>query len=158
MAASASPSKTLPRKYSPGTGLRLPTFHPPNRPHLPPTRDLAPAKRPYGSHRRRYQVLASRTHMVKPPRAVGPLLCRDVFLAPNTATLSLVGLFNTRSYAQWPSPVDPFFFYALLVGGEGDGLIEFTVLRAATEQMIYRYRRWYAVPAPDFPVHFLQRV
>lgn len=72
--------------------------------------------------------------------------------------MSLVGLFNARSYAQWPSPNDPFFYYALLVGGEGDGLMEFVVLDAATEQLVYRYRRWYTVPAPDFPVHFLQRI
>jgi hypothetical protein len=94
--------------------------------------------------------------MAKPPRAVGPLLFRDVTIIPATATMSLVGLFNTRSYPHWPSPADPFFIYAVLVGGEGDGLMEFVVLSAATEQMIYRYRRWYAVPAPDLPVHFLQ--
>lgn len=96
--------------------------------------------------------------MAKPPRAVGPLLCRDVTVVPRAATLSLVGLFNARSYAQWPSPLDPFFFYAVLVGGEGDGLMEFVVLSATTEQLVYRYRHWYTVPAPDLPVHFLQRI
>jgi hypothetical protein len=72
--------------------------------------------------------------------------------------MSLVGLFNARSYSQWPAPLVPFYFYTLLVGGEGDGLMEFVVLRATTEQMVYRYRRWYTVPAPDLSVHFLQRV
>jgi hypothetical protein len=72
--------------------------------------------------------------------------------------MSLFGLFNARSYVQWPSPLDPFFFYALLVGGEGDGVMELAVLSAATEQLVYRYRRWYAVPAPDLPVHLLQRI
>ena len=96
--------------------------------------------------------------MARPPRAVGPLLCRDVALVPSTASMSLVGLFNARSYTQWSAPLEPFFFYTLLVGGEGDGLMEFVVLRAATEQMIYRYRRWYTVPAPDLAVHFLQRI
>jgi hypothetical protein len=96
--------------------------------------------------------------MAKPPRVVGPLLFRDVNLVPGTATLSLVGLFNARSYTQFPSPIDPFFFYGLLVGGEGDGLMEFVVLSAATEQMVYRYRRWYTVPAPHLPVHFLERI
>ncbi len=96
--------------------------------------------------------------MAKHPRAVGPLLCRDVKFVPGTATMSLVGLFNNRSYLRWPSPIDPFFFYALLVGGEGEGLMEFVFLRAGTEQLVYRYRHWYTVPAPDFPVHFLQRV
>jgi hypothetical protein len=72
--------------------------------------------------------------------------------------MSLVGLFNARSYSQWPSPVDPFFFYVLLVGGEGEGLMEFVVLSATNEQMVYRYRHWYAVPARDVPVHFLQRI
>ena len=46
----------------------------------------------------------------------------------------------------------------MLVGGEDDGILEFVVLSAATEQMVYRYRRWYAVPAPDLPVHFLQKI
>lgn len=72
--------------------------------------------------------------------------------------MSLVGLFNTRSYAQWPSPTEPFCFYALLVGGEGDGLIEFVVLDAKTEQMIYRDRHWYTVPSVDVPVHLIQRI
>jgi hypothetical protein len=57
-----------------------------------------------------------------------------------------------------PSPIDPFFFYALLVGGEGDGLLEFVVLSASTEQMVYRYQRWYTVPATDLPVHLIQRI
>jgi len=95
--------------------------------------------------------------MAKPPRAVGPLLCRDVSFVPGAETMSLVGLFNGRSYSHWPSPVEPFFIYALLVGGEGDGVMDFAVLNAATEQLIYRYRQWYTVPAPDFPVHYLQR-
>ena len=96
--------------------------------------------------------------MAKPPRAIGPILCRDVTIMPSQATMSLVGLFNSRSHAQWPSPLEPFFFYALLVGGEGEGLMEFAVLDAATEQMIYRYQHWYTVPSPDLPVHFLQRI
>jgi hypothetical protein len=36
--------------------------------------------------------------------------------------------------------------------------MEFAVLDAATEQMIYRYQHWYTVPSPDLPVHFLQRI
>jgi hypothetical protein len=44
------------------------------------------------------------------------------------------------------------------VGGEGEGVMEFMVLNAATEQMIYRYQHWYAVPSPDLPIHFLQRI
>ena len=96
--------------------------------------------------------------MAKPPRAIGPLLCRGVAFVPSTATMSLVGLFNARSSTHWPSPLDPFYVYALLVGGEGEGVMEFVVLSATTEQLIYRYRRWYTVPAPDVPVHFLQRI
>ena len=96
--------------------------------------------------------------MAKSPRAVGLLLCRDVSIVPSAATLSLIGVFNARSYAQWPSPIDPFFLYTLLVGGEGDGLMEFVVLNATTEQLVYRYRRWYTVPAPDLLVHFLQKI
>jgi hypothetical protein len=72
--------------------------------------------------------------------------------------MSLVGLFNARSFTQWPSPLEPFFVYALLVGGEGDGVMEFVVMSATTEQLIYRYRRWYTIPAPDVPVQFLQRI
>jgi hypothetical protein len=96
--------------------------------------------------------------MAKPPRAIGPILCREVTIVPGTATLSLVGIFNARSYSQWPSPHDPFFFHALLLGGEGEGLMELVVVSANTEQMIYRYRRWYTVPTPDLPIHFLQRI
>jgi hypothetical protein len=94
--------------------------------------------------------------MAKPPRVVGPLLCRDIAIVPGSATMSLVGLFNARSHSQWPSPIEPFFFYALFLGGEG--VMDFVVLSAATEQMIYRYRHWYTVPAPELPVHFLQRI
>src|SRR5258708_3601579 len=95
---------------------------------------------------------------MKPPRAVGPILCREISLVPETASLSLVGIFNQRSYAHWPSPVEQFYAYALLVGGEGEGLMEFTVLHASTERMIYRYQLWYAVPSPDLPVHFAQKL
>jgi hypothetical protein len=96
--------------------------------------------------------------MAKSPRAVGPLLCRDVSLIPGAATLSLVGLFNGRSYSQWPSPAEPFFFYALLTGGEGDGLMEFVVLNSTTEQLVHRFQYWYTVPAPDLPVHVFRRI
>jgi hypothetical protein len=47
---------------------------------------------------------------------------------------------------------------ALLLGGEGEGLVEFAVLSAATEKLISRHQHWYTVPAPDVPVHLLQRL
>jgi hypothetical protein len=82
------------------------------------------------------------------------VLCRDITFVPGTATMSLVGLFNVRASANWPSPAEPFYAYTLLVGGEGEGVMELAVLHAVTEQLIYRYRRWYTVPSPDYPVHF----
>lgn len=85
--------------------------------------------------------------MAKPPRAVGPLLCHPITFTP-PAVMSLVGLFNARTCPGWPAPPDPFYFYALLLGGEGDGLMELVVLHAATEQIVSRYRHWYTVPRP----------
>jgi hypothetical protein len=91
---------------------------------------------------------------MKPPRLLGPIFCREISYVPGAAVMSLEGVFNGRSYSRWPSPADRFLAYALLIGGEGEGRMELTIIRAQTEQLIYRHERWYAVPAPDVPVHF----
>jgi hypothetical protein len=95
--------------------------------------------------------------MPTPPHVVGLTLCNRLSFDPATAELSLVGIFNRLAFRRWPTPEVNFTAFATLFGGSGEGTIELVVSRLETEEMVYRYRRWYAAPGPG-DVHLEMRV
>jgi Family of unknown function (DUF6941) len=90
---------------------------------------------------------------MKPPRVVGLVLCKSIGLDPVKVEYNLAGVFHSLYFRRWPTPPQPFFIYAALHGGSGDGTLELLVSRLETEERVYRYKRPYAIPAPDLVVH-----
>jgi hypothetical protein len=86
---------------------------------------------------------------VKPPRVLGPILCKSTTFDPATGATTLFGAFNALFHSSWPTPPEQFTVYAGLHGGVGEGTIELAVYRLETEERIHRYQRWFAVPDPS---------
>lgn len=90
--------------------------------------------------------------MAKEPRVVALVLCERMDVDPAVRRLSLSGVFHVLRAATWPT-LATFTAYTALQGGRGEGTIELLVTRLETEEDVYRYRRWFAVPDPDLTVH-----
>ena len=86
---------------------------------------------------------------MKLPRVVGLVLCRSMTFDPEAGGHTLTGVFNTLVCPSWPSPPQQFMAFAGLQGGRGEGTIELVIQRMATEQRVYRFRRWYTLPDPQ---------
>ena len=84
--------------------------------------------------------------MVKMPKIVGLTLCDHIDVDLATGQFSLVGIFHSRHFRQFPSPVVRFTVYAALYGGKGEGTIELAVKQAGTEKDIYRLQKWLSFP------------
>src|SRR5438105_9143223 len=85
--------------------------------------------------------------MIQIPKVVGLTLCDHIDIDPQTGQFSLVGIFHSRYFRQFPSPVVGFTVYAALYGGRGEGTIELKINRAETETEVYRFRRWFSLPS-----------
>jgi hypothetical protein len=80
--------------------------------------------------------------MVRPPRALGLVLCRQ--LAINSAReIELLGMLRNLHVTSWTEPVAPFTAFSVLQGGQGEGIMRVVGYRLATEQEFYRQRRWF---------------
>ncbi len=84
--------------------------------------------------------------MVRLPKIVGLTLCDHIDVDPQTGQFSLVGVFHSRHFRKFPTPVVPFTVYAALYGGQGEGTIELAVKQAETESDIYRLQKWLSFP------------
>ncbi len=80
------------------------------------------------------------------PELVSLVLCDRIEMNPAARQYSLVGLFHSRRFASFPSPVQEFSAYAALHGGVGEGRITLVIAHAATEEEVYRFQRWTAFP------------
>lgn len=82
-------------------------------------------------------------------RALGLIFCESLKVDPQTHQVSLVGLFQSRSFTKFPTKTDSFTVYSALTGPKPEeGTMELTVtdLRAQARRDVYRRRRWYTVP------------
>ena len=91
--------------------------------------------------------------MTKPPRVLGLVLCKSIHVDPVAAEIRLVGVFHSLYFEAWPTPPQHFYVYTGLHGGAGEGTMELVVSRLETEEPVYRYRRWHAVPDPELLLH-----
>jgi hypothetical protein len=62
--------------------------------------------------------------MIRIPKVIGLTLCDHVEIDPHTGQFSLVGVFYSRYFRQFPSPIIAFTVYAALYGGRGEGTMQ----------------------------------
>jgi hypothetical protein len=84
--------------------------------------------------------------MAKLPKIVGLTLCDHIEVDPQSGHFSLMGIFHSRRFRQFPSPVVRFTVYTALYGGQGEGTIELVINQAETEKDIYRLQKWLSFP------------
>jgi hypothetical protein len=83
--------------------------------------------------------------MLVVPRAFSLMLCERMEVDPSKkGQTSLVGIFNYRRYASYPTPPQHFTVYTVLYDGLGQGPAELRIIHADTLQELYRYQRWSA--------------
>src|SRR5439155_23235541 len=87
--------------------------------------------------------------MIKLPKIVGLTVCDHIEVNPQTGHYSLVGIFHSRYFQQFPSPAVGFTVYTALYGGGGEGTMELVVNEAETEKDIYRLQKWLSFPGPQ---------
>jgi hypothetical protein len=61
---------------------------------------------------------------------------------PVAGEMSLVGVIQSFTFRQWPSPPQRFTIDAGLYDGVGEGTMEVRITQLETEQDVYRYRKW----------------
>jgi hypothetical protein len=80
------------------------------------------------------------------PTVMGLVLCERLDGDPLLGQMSLVGVFHTLRFRNFPTSPHPFTVYAALYGGVGEGTMERMITSLETEQDIHLYRRWHALP------------
>ncbi len=83
------------------------------------------------------------------PDLVSLTLCNRIEVNPATGEYSLVGLFHSRRFASFPSPVQKLAVYLALHGGTGEGRMKLVIARAETEAPVYTHEIWRAFPGAD---------
>ena len=91
---------------------------------------------------------------MRPPRALGLILCREFVVNVGEGSYTLSGLFHALYFDTWPALSPPIMVYAALTGGSGEGTIEVEVQRVETETFVYRYTNWAAYADPEVVVPF----
>jgi hypothetical protein len=86
---------------------------------------------------------------MRPPRALGLVLCREFVVNVGEGSYTLNGLFHALYFDSWPAASPPIMIYAALTGGRGEGTMELEVQRADTEASIDRHSTWAAFADPD---------
>lgn len=84
--------------------------------------------------------------MLRLPIAMGLVLCERLDIDPLARRMSLVGVFHSLRFRNFPTSPQRFTVYAALYGGIGEGTMELMITSLETEQDIHRYRRWQVLP------------
>jgi hypothetical protein len=80
------------------------------------------------------------------PEVVSLIVCERLEVNPQARLLSAVGITHRPIFPNFPSPALPFTVYCGLYDGDGEGTMELAIVRLETEEQIYRYQRWFALP------------
>jgi len=91
--------------------------------------------------------------MIQLPTVLGLTLCERVEVDRAMDRFSLIGLFQSLRFSQYPTPPAAFTAYAALFDGIGEGTLELAVNQLATAITIYTYQRWMAFPGRMLTVH-----
>ncbi len=76
--------------------------------------------------------------MVPAPMAIGLTLCHYVAVEERTRNVTIAGSFHRLLSNSFPYRFSPFYMFASLVGGNGEGTVALTMTRAETSQILYR--------------------
>ncbi len=96
--------------------------------------------------------------MKKLPRVAGLILCKRMEVNPTTVEMSLVGLFDTLEFSQWPAYAAPFTAYATLFDALAEGKMELTVTHLESEEVVYTQQKWFASSDRRLVFHTEMRV
>ncbi len=80
---------------------------------------------------------------MRPPRALGLIICRGLTVDPATRELGLVGVLRALRAPNWTDPVLPLSAFAVLQGGQGEGTMRLVGHRLDTEEEVYSQTRWF---------------
>lgn len=84
--------------------------------------------------------------MAKLPEVVALMLCEKLNVDTQTGQVSLVGIFNSLRFADFPTAPQSFTVYVALLGGAGEGKMKLVINRLETESDIYAIQKWVAFP------------
>jgi hypothetical protein len=90
-----------------------------------------------------------------PPIVMGLLFADRVLLDPQSSEYSLIGLFQGKAYAAFPTPPVKMVVFLTVAGGRGDGEFELSVYQLdengdhAPNRWIYRKRKACVFPSDD---------
>ena len=80
-------------------------------------------------------------------------MCRRFDVDAQTGQVNLLGICHSLRYSRFPNLPEALTVYVHLYGGAAEGTIDLVIERLETEQLIYRYRRWLALPGIAQSVH-----
>ncbi len=84
--------------------------------------------------------------MIRLPRVLGLIFCERMEVDRSRVEVSLIGLFQSQRFTEFPSPPLAFTVYSALYDGVGEGTMKLSILRLETEEWIYSYTRWFTFP------------
>jgi hypothetical protein len=79
--------------------------------------------------------------MLPAPMAIGLTLCHYAAVEEGTRDVTLAGCFLTLRARAFPFRSAPFWVFASLVGGQGEGTVELAITRLETEEELFRVQR-----------------
>jgi hypothetical protein len=79
--------------------------------------------------------------MVPAPMAIGLTLCHYAAIEEGTHDITLAGCFVTLRARAFPFRSPPFWVFASLVGGQGEGTAALAITRSETDEELFRVRR-----------------
>lgn len=86
--------------------------------------------------------------MIPCPRAQGLTLCDYVIREEGTGKMSFIGAFTRIATKGFPSVPRPFYVFATLTDGLGEGNLELTITQLSSDEEIFALQR---------PIRFPQR-
>jgi hypothetical protein len=75
--------------------------------------------------------------MVPKPIALGLTLCEKVIVEEGTKNVTLVNIFTKMYVEEFPSPPQRFAAFAMLKGGQGDGIIQIAITHLENDEEVY---------------------
>jgi len=96
--------------------------------------------------------------MIKPPQVNGLVLCDRVRVEKEPPSFNLEGIFLTREFTVFPTPIVTFDVYASFFDGRGEGLLRLLCTQLEGERDIYYYDTWWVFSRHVQTMHLVRSV